>query len=46
MGNYGVFVNIYDCVTVSGYSFREQADMNFTYFHANGNGRDAARLYL
>jgi hypothetical protein len=36
-------VNIYECVTVSSYSFREQADMNFTYFHASGNGRDAAR---
>jgi len=45
MGNYGVFVNIYECVTVSGYSFREQADMNFTYFRSNGNGRDTARLY-
>lgn len=45
MGNYGVFLNIHEFVTVSGYSFREQTDMNFTYFRADGNGRDAARLY-
>jgi len=38
-------VNIHECVTMSSYSFREQADMNFTYFPADGNGRDAARLY-
>jgi len=45
MGNYGVFVNIRKCVIMSGYSIREQADMKFTYFRADGNGRDAARLY-
>lgn len=28
------------------YSYREQADMIFIYGRANGNGREAARLYL
>jgi hypothetical protein len=30
---------------VAGYSFHEQAYIIFTYARANGNGRDALRVY-
>jgi predicted 3-demethylubiquinone-9 3-methyltransferase (glyoxalase superfamily) len=30
---------------MAGYSFREQVDVTFAYFRANGSGRDAARFY-
>ena len=36
--NYPVFVNIHECLNMAGFSFREQAAMNFTY------GHDAALL--
>lgn len=32
-------------ITMAGYPFSEQADMIFMYGRANGNGREAARLY-
>lgn len=42
---YRASLNIREYVTMVGYSFHEQADIISTYGRANGNDRNASRLY-